>query len=99
MLDSDQMNNRTSDSASESSDDDSLLAIESRMDGKSLWTNVERNIDLACIVCKHYHKDTVFAKVLECLTAHLYFGIRDKLIWTKNQMGRDVVCIPWKAFL
>ncbi len=75
MLDSDQMNNRTSDNASESSDDDLLLAIESGMDGHSLWTNMERNVDLARIICKHYHKDTVFAKVLECLTAHLCFRI------------------------
>src|SRR6266481_7431189 len=62
-------------------------------------TNVERNFDLACIVHKHYHEDTVFAKALECLTAHPHFRIQDKLIWTKNQMGRDVVCILWKAFL
>ena len=60
---------------------------------------MERKFDLACIVHKHYHEDTVFVKVLECPTAHLRFGIRDKLIWTKNQMGRDVVCILQKAFL
>ena len=99
MLDSDQMNNRTSDSTSESSDNDLLLAMESGTDGHSLRTNVERNVDIACIIHKHYHEDTVFVKVLECPTAHLCFGIRDKLIWTKNQMGRDVVCILWKAFL
>src|SRR6266481_1197815 len=97
--DSYQMNNRTSDSTSESSDNDLLLAIESGMDGHSLQTNVERNVDLARIVRKHYHEDTVFVKVLECPTVHLCFGIQDKLIWTKNQMGRDVICIPWKAFL
>ncbi len=69
------------------------------MDGHSLQTNMERNVDLVHIICKHYHEDTVFVKVLECPTAHLRFGIRDKLIWTKNQMGRDVVCILQKAFL
>ncbi len=99
MLNSDQMNNRTSDSTSESSDDDLLLAIESGMYRHSLRTNVERNVDLARIVRKHYHEDTIFVKVLECPTVHLRFGIRDRLIWTKNQMGRDVVCIPRKAFL
>src|SRR6266481_3859430 len=99
VLDSNQMNNGTSDNISESSNDDSLLAIESGMDGHSLWINVERNVDLAHIVRKHYHEDTVFAKVLECPKAHPHFGIRGKLIWTKSQMGRDVVCIPQKAFL
>src|SRR6266481_1805550 len=93
------MNDGTSDNISESSNNDSLLAIESGTDGHSLRINVERNVDLACIVCKHYHEDTVFAKVLECPKAHPHFGIRGKLIWTKSQMGRDVVCIPWKAFL
>ena len=82
MLDSDQMNNRTSDGSSESSDNDLLLAIESRTDGHSLRVNMERKLDLACIVHKHYHEDTVFAKVLEGPTAHLHFGIQDKLIWT-----------------
>ena len=38
-------------------------------------------------------------KILSHLEAHLCFRIKDKLIWTKNQMGRDVVCIPWKAFV
>ena len=31
--------------------------------------------------------------------AWVHFWIKDKLIWTKNQMGRDVVCIPQKAFV
>ena len=31
--------------------------------------------------------------------AHPHFGIKDGLIWTKNQMKKDVVCLPQKAFL
>ncbi len=38
-------------------------------------------------------------KILSQPGAHQCFGIRDKLIWTKSQMGRDIVCLPWKAFL
>ena len=38
-------------------------------------------------------------KVLHHPEAHLHFGIKDQLIWTKNQMGRDIVCIPRKAFI
>ena len=33
------------------------------------------------------------------LDAHQRFGVRDGLIWTKNQMGQDVVCLHRKAFL
>ena len=38
-------------------------------------------------------------KLLHHPEAHPCFGIRNWLIWTKNQMGRDVVCIPPKAFI
>ena len=38
-------------------------------------------------------------KVLHHLEVHPHFGIKDQLIWTKNQMGRDIVCIPQKAFI
>ena len=47
----------------------------------------------------HYHKDPLFMKILSNLEAHPHFGIKDKLIWTKNQIGRDLVCIPQKAFV
>ena len=38
-------------------------------------------------------------KVLHHPEAHPHFGIKDQLIWTKNQMGRDIVCVPRKAFI
>ena len=38
-------------------------------------------------------------KVLHHPEVHPHFGIKYWLIWTKNQMGRDIVCIPWKAFI
>ena len=38
-------------------------------------------------------------KVLAHPEAHPHFGIKDGLIWTKNQMKKDVVCLPQKAFL
>ena len=47
----------------------------------------------------HYHKDPLFMKVLHHPEAYLCFRIKDRLIWTKNRMGRDIVCIPQKAFI
>jgi len=38
-------------------------------------------------------------KVLSHPEVHPRFGIKDWLIWTKNQMGRDVVCLPQKVFI
>ena len=38
-------------------------------------------------------------KVLAHPEAHPCFGIKDGLIWTKNQMKKVMVCLPQKAFL
>ena len=80
-------------------DDDSPLAIQAGTDGQSLRTHIERQVDLARIVRKHYREDPVFTKILVHPDAHQRFGVCDGLIWTKNQMGQDIVCLPQKAFL
>ena len=80
-------------------DDNSPLAIWAGANGQSLHTHVEWQVDLTRIVRKHYREDPVFAKILVHPDAHQQFGVRDGLIWTKNQMGRDIVCLPQKAFL
>jgi transposase InsO family protein len=98
VLDSQQMNNEGV-ATPETSPDNDLLAIESGADGQSLRVSVERDVNLARIVRKWYHEDTVFAKILQNPEAHPRFGISHGLIWTKNQLGRDVVCLPRKAFL
>ena len=98
MLDSAELNQGTTEVPSEPSDD-APLASESGMDGQSLRTHVEREFDLAQIMRRSYRKDPLFAKIMTHPKAHPCFGIRDQLIWTKSQMGRDAVCIPWGAFL
>src|SRR6266481_4031455 len=75
------------------------LAIKSGADGQSLHVHIKRDIDLASVVCKFYHEDLTFSKILVHPEAHPSFGIKQNLIWTKNQMNRDVVCLPRKAFL
>ena len=75
------------------------LTFELGVDGKSLHAYIERNFNLVDTVCKYYHKDPIFTKVLAHPEAHPCFGIKDSLIWTKNQMKKDMVCLPWKAFL
>ena len=99
MLDSVQLNTESSPIPVGPDDDDSPLAIRAGADGQSLCTHIERQVDLACIVRKHYCKDPIFVKILVHLDAHQPFGVHDGLIWTKNQMGRDVVCLSRKAFL
>ena len=75
------------------------LAIDSGANGQSLHTTVERDINLTSIACKAYRDDPLFTKILSHPEAHPHFGIHDQLIWTKNQMGRDIVCIPQQSYL
>ena len=99
VLDSDQINNQVNDAVADPDSDDDPPAFMSGADGQSLRISIERDINLTRRVRAHYHKDPLFMKVLHHLEAHPQFGIKDRLIWTKNQMGRDVVCIPQKAFI
>ena len=99
MLDSDQMNTPTCPPPVEESSDNSPLAIEAGVDGQSLHTCIEQQVDLAHVMRRHYRVDPVFVKILAQPDAHQCFRVCDGLIWTKNQMGRDIVCLPWKAFL
>ena len=61
MLDSDQMNEGTSDSPNALSGDKPLV-IESVADGQSLGTSIERDVNLVSLVCKHYQEAPTFAK-------------------------------------
>ena len=55
-------------------------------------------MDLRAIVKNAYHKDTICAKIIMQPGAYSRFGIQEGLIWTKNQLKRDVICIPRDAF-
>ena len=99
MLNSDQMNNKVIDGVTDPDSDHDSLAFTSGVDGQSLYIHVERDVNLAWLGQGHYHKDPHFMKFLKHPEAHPRFGIKNQLIWTKNQMGRDVICIPQKAFI
>jgi Integrase zinc binding domain len=55
-------------------------------------------MDLPKILHDAYHNDAMFSKIMAHPDAHKKFGIRDRLIWTKNQLWRDVVCVPRNIF-
>ena len=40
----------------------------------------------------------ICAKIIAQTDAHPRFGIQEGLIWTKNQLKCDVICIPWDTF-
>ena len=64
VLDSVQLNAKSSPIPLGPDEDDSPLAIRAGADGQSLRTHVEWQVDLARIVRKHYREDPVFTKIL-----------------------------------
>ena len=46
---------------------------------------------------KFYRQDKIYSKILENPKAHMRFGVRKGLIFTKNNLSRDVICISPKA--
>ena len=55
-------------------------------------------MDQRAIVKNAYHKDTICVKIIAQPDAYPRFSIWEGLIWMKNQLKRDVICIPWDAF-
>ena len=93
------MNNQVDNTVTDPDSDDDPPAFTSGADGQSLCVSIERDINPTQLMRAHFHKDPLFMKVLHHPEAHLRFWIKDRLIWTKNQMGRDIVCVPQKAFI
>ena len=55
-------------------------------------------MDLRAIVKNTYCKDMICAKIIAQPDAHPRFGIQEGLIWTKNQLKHDVICILLDTF-
>ena len=53
---------------------------------------------LRAIVKNAYRKDMICAKIITQPDAYPRFGIREGLICMKNQLKRNVICIPWDTF-
>src|SRR3977135_4023995 len=101
VLDSEEMNAGIASKPTRIAVDDpsDALALASAPDGRDLRKCVERNTNLAQIVRDGYLKDSTFNKVLQHPEAYPRFGVRDGLVYTKNQTGQDVVCLPCATLL
>ena len=77
---------------------DDVTAIAAGSDGKSLQTHIEEIMDLQAIIKNTYCKDMTCAKIIAQPDAYPRFSIQEGLIWTKNQLKHDVICILWDAF-
>ena len=56
------------------------------------------NPTLRAVVKNAYRKDMICAKIIVQPDAYPRFGIREGLVWMKNQLKRDVICILWDTF-
>ena len=55
-------------------------------------------MDLRTIIKNTYCKDTICAKIFAQPDACPRFGIQQGLIWMKNQLKCNVICILWDTF-
>ena len=92
-------NTNTTINTGSSPDDDDVVAIHSGNDKESLHTRIEESFTLTNKVKQSYRKDKLYSKILEKPKAHALFGCKDGLIFTKNLLKRDILCIPCEAFV
>ena len=92
-------NTNTTTNTSSNPDDDDVVAINSGNDKESLHIHIEQWLDLTSTVKQAYRKDKLHSKTLEKLKAHAQFSCKDNLVFTKNLLKWDVLCIPHEAFI
>ena len=78
----------------EQEDDDTIYT--SANSRKPLLTMIKKEFVLNKIIMKFYQQDKIYSKILENPNAHMRFGVKQGLIFTKNNLSRDVICISLK---
>ena len=77
--------------------DNDTIAHTSDNSRKPLLMVIEKEFNLNKTIMKFYWQDKIYSKILENPKAHVRFGVRQGLIFTKNNLSRDVICISPKA--
>ena len=65
--------------------------------GKPLLASIGKEFDLNQIIRKFYRQDKMYSKILDNSKAHAKFGVKEGLIFMKNNLSRDVICVSPKA--
>ena len=78
-------------------ENDDTIVYTSGSNRKPLLASIEKEFDLNKIIVKFYQQDKIYSKILENPKAHAKFGVKEGLIFTKNNLSRDVICISAKA--
>ena len=78
-------------------EDDDTIAYTSGSNGKPLLASIEKELNLNKLITRFYQQDKIYSKIIENPKAHTKFGVKEGLIFTKNNLSRDVICISPKA--
>ena len=81
------------------SDDNVIVTTNTGNDRKSLLVQVRQTFNLSKTVKHAYQKDKLYSKILEKPKAHTLLGCKDDLIFMKNLLKWDILCIPHNAFI
>ena len=77
--------------------DEDTIVYTAGSNGKPLLASIEKEFNLNQIIRKFYQQDKMYSKILENPKAHAKFGVKEGLIFTKNNLSQDVICISPKA--
>ena len=75
-------------------EDNDIIAYMSANNGKLMLTMIKKEFNLNKIIMKFYWQDKIYSKILENPKAQVRFGIKQGLIFTKNNLSRDVSISP-----
>ena len=78
-------------------EDDDTIAYTSGSNGKPLRASIKKEFTLNKLIMKFYQQDKIYSKILQNPEAHAKFGIKEGLIFTRNNLSRDVIYISPKA--
>ena len=78
-------------------EDDDTITYTSGNNRKLSLMMIKKESNLNKIIMKFYQQDKIYSKILGNPKVHVKFGIKEGLIFTKNNLSRDVICISPKA--
>ena len=80
----------------ETADEDTIIYT-AGSNGKPLLASIKKEFDLNQIIRKFYQQDKIYSKILETPKAHAKIGVKEGLIFMKNNLSRDVIYVSPKA--
>ena len=79
--------------------DNDTITYTSCSNGKPPLALIKKEFNLNKIIMNFYQQDKIYSKISENPKAHAKFGVKEGLIFTKNNLSRDLICISPKAIV